>query len=210
MTSFKDSTLAEFALELASDAPTPGGGSASGVALSQAGALAVMVADLTTSRERYLEGFDAANQAKKVGLQAMLHGNDLADRDASGYDSVVAAFKLPKDTDDEKAVRKEAIASASIGAAGPPMEIAELALNLLETLPELARLGNQNAITDVGVSSLLASAACRGGLFNARINIIGDESEAAQAMNVRIDEIRSSCSEHSRAVMGLVNAALEG
>ena len=60
MTSFKDSTLAEFALELASDAPTPGGGSASGVALSQAGALAVMVADLTTSKERYLEGFDAA------------------------------------------------------------------------------------------------------------------------------------------------------
>ena len=90
------------------------------------------------------------------------------------------------------------------------MEIAELALSLLQTLPELARLGNQNAITDVGVSSLLASAACRGGLFNARINIIGDESEAAQAMNVRIDEIRSACSEHSRAVMGLVNAALEG
>ena len=210
MTSFKDSTLAEFALDLASDAPTPGGGSASGVALSQAGALAVMVADLTTSRERYVEGFDAANQAKQVGLQAMLHGNDLADRDASGYDAVVAAFKLPKDTDEEKAVRKEAIASASIGAAAPPMEISELALSLLETLPELARLGNQNAITDVGVSSLLASAACRGGLFNARINIIGDESEAAQEMNVRIDEIRSACSEYSRAVMSLVNAALEG
>ncbi|CAI8217396.1 MAG: Methenyltetrahydrofolate cyclohydrolase [Methanobacteriota archaeon] len=210
MTSFKDSTLAEFALELASDAPTPGGGSASGVALSQAGALAVMVADLTTGRERYLDGHHAAVEAKGAGLQAMLYGNDLADRDASGYDAVVASFKLPKDTDDEKATRRAAIASASIAAAGPPMEIAELALNLLETLPELARLGNQNAITDVGVSSLLASAACRGGLFNARINIIGDESEGAQAINLRIDEIRSACSEHSRAVMGLVNAALEG
>ena len=210
MTSFKDSTLAEFALELASDAPTPGGGSASGVALSQAGALAVMVADLTTGRERYLDGHHAAVDAKGAGLQAMLYGNDLADRDASGYDAVVASFKLPKDTDDEKATRRAAIASASIAAAGPPMEIAELALKLLETLPELARLGNQNAITDVGVSSLLASAACRGGLFNARINIIGDESEGAQAINLRIDEIRSACSEHSRAVMGLVNAALEG
>jgi len=210
MTSFKDSTLAEFALELASDAPTPGGGSASGVALSQAGALAVMVADLTTGRERYLDGHHAAVEAKGAGLQAMLYGNDLADRDASGYDAVLASFKLPKDTDDEKATRRAAIASASIAAAGPPMEIAELALNLLETLPELARLGNQNAITDVGVSSLLASAACRGGLFNARINIIGDESEGAQAINLRIDEIRSACSEHSRAVMGLVNAALEG
>ena len=210
MTSFKDSTLAEFALELASDAPTPGGGSASGVALSQAGALAVMVADLTTGRERYLDGHHAAVEAKGAGLQAMLYGNDLADRDASGYDAVVASFKLPKDTDDEKATRRAAIASASIAAAGPPMEIAELALNLLETLPELARLGNQNAITDVGVSSLLASAACRGGLFNARINIIGDESEGAQAINLRIDEIRSACSEHSREVMGLVNAALEG
>ena len=210
MTSFKDFTLAEFTLELASDAPTPGGGSASGVALSQAGALAVMVADLTTGRERYLDGHHAAVDAKGAGLQAMLYGNDLADRDASGYDAVVASFKLPKDTDDEKATRRAAIASASIAAAGPPMEIAELALNLLETFPELARLGNQNAITDVGVSSLLASAACRGGLFNARINIIGDESEGAQAINLRIDEIRSACSEHSRAVMGLVNAALEG
>ena len=210
MTSFKDFTLAEFTLELASDAPTPGGGSASGVALSQAGALAVMVADLTTGRERYLDGHHAAVEAKGAGLQAMLYGNDLADRDASGYDAVVASFKLPKDTDDEKATRRAAIASASIAAAGPPMEIAELALNLLETLPERARLGNQNAITDVGVSSLLASAACRGGLFNARINIIGDESEGAQAINLRIDEIRSACSEHSRAVMGLVNAALEG
>ena len=210
MTSFKDSTLAEFCLELASDAPTPGGGSASGVALSQAGGLAVMVADLTIGRERYLEGYDAANQAKEAGLQAMLHGNDLADKDAAGYDAVVAAFKLPKDTDDEKATRRGAIASASIAAARPPMEIAENALSLLETLPELARLGNQNAITDVGVSSLLASAACRGGLFNARINIIGDESKEAQTMNLRIDEIRSACSEHSRAVMSMVNAALDG
>ena len=54
-----------------------------------------------------MEGFDAANQAKQVGLQAMLHGNDLADRDASGYDAVVAAFKLPKDTDEEKAAGKK-------------------------------------------------------------------------------------------------------
>ena len=210
MTSFKDSTLGEFALELASDAPTPGGGSASGVALSQAGALAVMVADLTIGRERYSDGHNAANEAKIVGLQAMLHGHDLADRDASGYDAVVAAFKLSKDTDDEKAIRREAIASASLAAAGPPMEIAELSLSLLETLPELARVGNQNAITDVGVSSLLASAACRGGLFNAQINVVGDDSEEAQEMKSRIEEIRSACSNHSRAVMGLVNKAIEG
>ena len=78
---------------------------------------------------------------------------------------------MPKSNDDEIQVRREAIRRATLNAALVPLETAKLAFELLEVLPELADKGNANAVSDVGVASLLASAAVKGALFNVDINI---------------------------------------
>ena len=208
MTNFGEMTLNEFCSILSSEKPTPGGGSASGVALSQAGALACMVANLTIGKDRYSSGWEAAELALNVGNRAVEMGNLLADEDAAGYDAVVAAFRLPKDTEEERENRKLMIQNASINAAKPPMKIAELSLELLRVLPSLASLGNSNAITDVGVSALLSSAACKGGLFNAEINIVGMKNQIAEEMHDSILSMREECSKISREVMHLVHDSL--
>ena len=210
MTSFGDMSLKEFAAELASNRPTPGGGSASGVALSQAGSLACMVANLTIGRDRYQAGWSSAEISLEVGKKAMEIGHLLADEDAKGYDAVVDAYKLPKDSDEEKKSRKSEIENASIAASQPPMKIAKLSLELLRTLPNLASHGNPNAITDVGVSSLLASAACKGGLFNAEINLVGMDNEIVAEMRDAVVAMREECSKLARDVMHLVHDSLSG
>ncbi|MDP6857015.1 MAG: cyclodeaminase/cyclohydrolase family protein [Candidatus Thalassarchaeaceae archaeon] len=208
MTKFGDMSLNEFASALASDNPTPGGGSASAVALSQAGSLACMVANLTIGRDRYKSGWESAEKSLEIGRKAMEMGHDLADADAAGYDAVMDAYRLPKDTDDERTIRKDAIINASIKASMPPMEIAKLALELLHTLPELASEGNSNAITDVGVSSLLATAACKGGLFNSEINLLGMENEVAEEMMNSVNRMRDECRIVAKEVMHLVHESL--
>ena len=92
----------------------------------------------------------------------------------------------------------------------PPMKIAELSLELLRTLPSLATFGNSNAITDVGVSALLSSAACKGGLFNAEINIVGMENQIVDDLRNEISSMREECSKIAREVMHLVHESLSG
>ena len=164
-------TLREFQDALASSDPTPGGGSAAGVALGQAAALAVMVSDLTLSKDSLQDGWTISEKVKRVAIPLLDEGLDLATQDSDAFDAVVASFRLPKATDDEKASRRDSIRSATLGAAEVPFRTASKALDLLELLPELAEKGNPNAASDVGVAGLLASAALKGAVFNVEINL---------------------------------------
>jgi formiminotetrahydrofolate cyclodeaminase len=210
MTKFRDMSMEDFASVLSSDSPTPGGGSASAIALSQAGSLSCMVANLTIGRERYIDGWEVAQTALELGSKAIEKGFFLADADADGYDNVMEAYRMPKTNDVEKSERKVAIENASIDASKPPMEIATISLELMRILPKLASNGNQNAITDVGVSSLLASAACKGALFNAEINLVGMDNDFARETRDKASEMRDECSKLAKEVMLLVHHSLSG
>ena len=166
-----DVSLREFQDALASSAPTPGGGSAACVALGQAAALAVMVSDLTLGNETFREGWSISEQVKTVAIPMLDDGLNLATEDSEAFDMVVDSFKLPKDTDQLKSERRDAIRSATLGAAEVPYRTAVSALRLLKLLPELASKGNPNAASDAGVASLLASAALKGAIFNVEINL---------------------------------------
>jgi formiminotetrahydrofolate cyclodeaminase len=169
--SWGDKTLREFQDALASSDPTPGGGSAAGVALGQAAALSVMVSDLTLAKEVFSEGWEISERVKKVAVPMLEEGLNLATEDSEAFDAVVESFKLPKENEEMKAHRREAIRSATLGAAEVPYRTAVSALRLLKLLPELAKKGNPNAASDVGVASLLASAALKGAIFNVEINL---------------------------------------
>jgi len=169
--SWADKTLREFQDALASSDPTPGGGSAAGVALGQAAALSVMVSDLTLAKDSLKDGWEISERVKTVAIPMLEQGLDLATEDSKAFDAVVDSFKLPKDTEEMKIKRRESIRAATLGAAEVPFRTATSALQLLKLLPELAEKGNPNAASDVGVASLLASAALKGAIFNVEINL---------------------------------------
>lgn len=164
-------SLRDFQSALASSSPTPGGGTASAVALGQAAALTCMVADLTIGNDKWKDGWICAEKAQSIAIKIFSQAGKLAKDDSDSFDLVMESFKLPKSNEEEIQSRRNAIRNATLKAALVPFETAELAYELLEVLPELANKGNANAVSDVGVASLLASAAAKGALFNVDINL---------------------------------------
>lgn len=164
----KDLTVTQFLDRLASSDPTPGGGSASAVAGAAAAGLIAMVSRLSAGKggdDAALERMLAAAEKERYSLL------DLAARDADAFDAVMRAMRLPKQTDEERRRRQSALQDALKGAAGVPLEVASRSVTLLEASGDLARAGNPNVISDVGVAVLLAFAAAHGALLNVRINL---------------------------------------
>lgn len=184
-TPWMEMTVRDFQAALASSSPTPGGGTAAAIALGQASALSIMVCDLTIGKEKWKEGWESAEQALQKSVRIMSRSGELADEDSAAFDAVMDSFKLPKDTEDEKQERRNSIRMATLGATEKPFETAQLALELLRILPDLAITGNANAVSDVGVAGLLASAACKGALFNVDINL--DSLPEEMAVEIRRD-----------------------
>ena len=191
-----DMTLRDFQASLASSSPTPGGGTAAAIALGQAAALTCMVADLTIDKEKWQDGWQIAQDAQNVAVPIMSRSGELATEDSDSFDAVMACFKMPKETDEEKEVRRNCIRQSTLKAAEVPFETATLALSLLRHLPELAEKGNGNAASDIGVASLLASAAVKGALFNVEINL----SSIPEEMGVNMRELSPSILEESRVL----------
>lgn len=175
MTDFAQLSLERFLAALGSDAPTPGGGTAAAAAGAMGSALAEMVAQLTLSKEKYAASHEAVRPIAEAGALARSEFLGLAREDSEAYDEVVAARRLPKGTDEEKATRLHRIAVANRNAAEVPMRTARSAVRLLAALPELAEKGNPNAVSDVGAAALLLDACVEGALLNVGINLSGIE-----------------------------------
>ena len=207
-TPWMEMTVRDFQAALASSSPTPGGGTAAAIALGQASALTVMVCDLTIGKEKWQEGWNIAEEAMLLSVKIMSRAGDLADEDSDAFDEVMASFKLPKGTDEEVSIRRTAIRNATLKATEKPYETAELALDLLKVLPELARKGNANAVSDVGVAGLLASAACKGALFNVDINLGSLPDDYASEIRMNAPKIQEESRMFSRQVMDAVRDKL--
>ena len=201
-------SLRDFQSSLASSSPTPGGGTAAAVALGQAAALTCMVADLTIGKEKWQEGWGIADEAQNSAIPIMSRSGELADEDSDSFDAVMACFKMPKTTDDEKETRRNCIRQSTLKAAEVPFETAKLGLSLLKHLPGLAEKGNGNAASDVGVAALLASAAVKGALFNVHINLSSLPEEMGVEMRASSPDILKEARILSRASMKSVNERL--
>ena len=159
-----DLTIKGFLAETAGNAPVPGGGSISALNGAIATALTEMVANLTIGKKKYAE----------VEGQMI---RDI-DRDSEAYDRVFAAFKLPKETEEEKAERSRVIQDATKQAAMVPMEVAEEIASVMETIIYVAHKGNRNAVTDACVAMMTARTCVLGALLNVRINLTSIKDEA--------------------------------
>ena len=202
-------TLRDFQSALASSSPTPGGGTAAAVALGQAASLTVMVCDLTLGNEKWSDGWTVAEAAQTVAIPLLNKAGELAQADSDAFDGVMDSFKLPKSTDAEKTERRDAIRKVTLVAAEIPYETARSALALMKHLPELAKHGNGNAVSDVGVAGLLASAAAKGAVFNVEINLGSLPEEMGGELRSDLLTLKNEVKEISRAIMQAVRDRLE-
>lgn len=200
-----DMSLGEFQEALASSDPTPGGGTAAAVALGQASALTRMVAHLTLGKDKWQSGWADAQIAEDTVERIYLRSGELAQLDSDSFDEVMIAFRMEKATDEHKASRRNSIRLATLKAAEVPFETVELGMELLSCQQALAERGNANAVSDVGVAALLASAAVKGALFNVEINLQSLPEDMGADMRQQIPELRMKCSEVSRKIMHAVH-----
>ncbi|ERJ81040.1 Formiminotransferase-cyclodeaminase [Porphyromonas gingivalis F0185] len=191
-----DLTVKGFLAETAGQEPVPGGGSISALNGSIAAALAEMVANLTIGKKKYVE---VEAEMQTIATEAAAIQKELVldiDRDSDAYNKVFAAFKLPKETEEEKAVRSAQIQEMTKYAASVPMEVARRVHSLLPLIEAVVAKGNQNAITDGCVAMMCARTAIIGALLNVRINLasIKDEdfvkTHTEEANAIEADAIR--------------------
>ncbi|VTX49500.1 Methenyltetrahydrofolate cyclohydrolase [Fusobacterium nucleatum] len=196
-----------------SNSPAPGGGSVSALASSLGASLARMVAHLSFGKKKY-EALSDDVKAKFVAnfdelLKIKNELNDLIDRDSEAYNTVMAAYKLPKETDEEKAARNVEIQKSLKYAIQTPYDIVVLSGKAISLLGEILANGNQNAITDIGVGTMLLMVGLEGGILNVKVNLTSIEDAAyVEKITKEIYEIRAVAEKEKERIMGIVNAAL--
>lgn len=171
-------TVAGFIDELASDSPAPGGGSVSALNGAIAAALTSMVGNLTIGKKKYAdveeEMRDIVSRVTEIQKELL----EAVDKDCDAFNVVFAAFKWPKETEEEKEARSAEIQRGTKIAADVPMRVAEKAAELMPLIEKVIMKGNQNSITDACCAMMACRYAVIGALLNVRINLgsIKDET----------------------------------
>jgi glutamate formiminotransferase / formiminotetrahydrofolate cyclodeaminase len=160
----------DFLDALAEGSAAPGGGSAAAYSGAAAASLVCMVARLTIGRKKYAE---VENNMQAILTQAEALRNDLTlaiQLDASAFESVMVAYKLPKDTSEQQEIRHKSIEQATLLATQVPMSVAHKSLRVLELAEQVIRHGNISALSDGATAATLARASINGAGYNIRIN----------------------------------------
>ena len=180
-----DMTLKDYCEVLASSEPAPGGGSTAALSGALGASLTMMVVNLSAGKKTY-EGLDEHIKAQFMkefdnvkALQRELTG--LVDEDTKAFNKFMEAMKLPKDTEEQKQLRGEKMQEASLYALQVPLKTAESCFDLLRNQSTIARYGNKNAVSDVGVGALLALSGLEGAVLNVNINLPGIADEVVKA-----------------------------
>ena len=198
--SFTDQPVTEFLAALQSPEPTPGGGSAAALAGAMGASLLAMVAGLPKSRAATAE--DAARLAaagqRSTALAAELTA--LVDRDRDAYRQVMAAYRLPKRTDEEKSARTQAIQLAMRAATAAPLDVMRACAAAAEQGVVVSAMGNPSASSDAAVGFELLAAGLRGAKLNVEINLGSiKDAEYAKKVQAEIEELERALSHETAA-----------
>ena len=209
-------TARQFVDELSTDSPAPGGGSVAALCVAQAAALVAMVGNLTVGKggyegvqDRVMAIAEEAQGLKDVLLEAM-------DQDTAAFDRVMAAFGMPRTTDEQRTARDLTVAEATREATRVPLSVLEHATRVLELAVEVGEIGNVNSVSDAAVAALCASAGAEGGYYNVMTNLAaladldpsGDPDFVSQARRQAVELMRTS-EEKALAARRAIRARLE-
>lgn len=168
---YLEGRMVDFTDRLASKSPEPGGGAASALAAAIGAALVSMVANLTLGKEKYADVQDRIAGLLDASERVRKTLEDLVQKDTEVYGVLAVAFKMPRESDAEKAERDIAVQAALKEATMIPYAIAEQCLEVAKLSEVAADTGNVGAVSDAGVAALLAEAAARCAALNVKINL---------------------------------------
>ena len=164
-------TNRQFADELSTDSPAPGGGSVAALCAAQAAALVAMVGNLTVDKNRYEGVQDRVKEIAELGQDLKDFFLGAMDDDTAAFNAVMDCFRLPKGAPDQNQARDLALAEATRGATRVPLSVLERVPALLELAGEIADIGNAPSLSDAGVAVLAAMTGAEGAYYNVLINL---------------------------------------
>ncbi len=194
-----DMNLVDFANETSSESPAPGGGSISAYCGAMGAALGTMVANLSAHKRGWDERWEEFSDWAEKGIEYQNELLRLVDEDTNAFNKIMEAFRLPKDSDEEKALRQEAIQEATKFAILTPFKVMETAYDSMQVMKAMAEIGNPNSVTDAAVGALCARTAARGAFLNVKINcgdcvdqqFVSDILEKGQALVDKATELEN-------------------
>jgi len=205
-----DMTCVGFANETASESPAPGGGSIAAYMGALGASLATMVANLSSHKpgwdERWEEFSEWAEKGQKIKDELIA----LVDEDTNAFNRIMNAFGLPKNSNQEKAARDQAIQDATRYATEVPFKTMEKALSSFDVIKAMAETGNPNSVTDAGVGALCARSAVMGAFLNVKINASGlkDKNFASEIIS-KAEAIQQQANALEEEVLKLVNEKIK-
>ena len=199
----------DFIDQLASAAPTPGGGGASACVGALASALASMVGNLTVGKKTYADVEDdvRASLARLAALRGRLLA--LVDEDARAFEPLAAAYRLPKATPEEQAAKNAALQQALVGACDVPLAIMRAVAEVVDETEYLAHHGSRMARSDAGVAAAFARAASDGASLNVYINVASmDDADRAARYREETDALAARTRARCDDVFDFVKTAV--
>ena len=199
-------TVTDFADELSSDSPAPGGGSVAALSGALSAGLSAMIGNLTHGLKGHEQAWEAMSELAAAAQERKGWYLAAVDRDTEAFNRVIAALRTKARTDDEKAAKAEAVLDANRGATTVPLEVLDGCRRLIELAREAATSGNPNSLSDAGVAVWCARACAEGAYYNVLINlpgIAGDEelsAEIAAQAARRIGELRAAADDLSSEI----------
>ncbi|MDR0544477.1 MAG: glutamate formimidoyltransferase [Odoribacteraceae bacterium] len=202
-------SLAAFIDETSSESPAPGGGSIAACMGALGAALAGMVANLSARKrgwdDRWEEFSDQAERAKAHQTELL----KLVDEDTAAFNRLMAAYELPKKSDEEKQARHRAIQEATRHATEAPLRTMTLCHDSMEVIRAMAEKGNPNSVTDAGVGALAARAGALGAFLNVKVNAAGlDDRDLAETLLRQGEELVARTCEKESEILAIVRGKI--
>ncbi len=201
-----DMNLTEFAYETASESPAPGGGSIS----AYVGALGISLGTMVANLSSHKAGWDNRWEEFSTWAEKGQAYNDkllkLVDEDTNAFNKIMDAIRMPKGSDEEKAMRKQAIDNATKYAIETPFEVMKTAYESMDVMKAMVEIGNPNSVTDAGVGALCARTAVMGAFMNVKINCAGfDDKSYVEEMIAKAQDIENKTIALEAEIIKLTN-----
>ena len=201
--------ISDFADETASESPAPGGGSIAAYVGSLGVSLATMVANLSSHKKGWDERWEEFSNWAEKGQQYKDQLLRLVDADTKAFNGIINAMSLPKGTDEEKAVRKQAMNEATKVAIEVPLQVMKLSYDSMEVIKAMAEVGNPNSVSDAGVGALCARSAVMGAFMNVRINASGyDDKSFVEDVLKKGRKIEEQAQKLENEILDIVNGKI--
>ena len=204
-------SLQKYLEELSSNSPTPGGGNVAALCGALSASLGTMVCNLTIGKKKYLDVETEMNEMKvklNVYVDKFL---SLAKYDNEAFERVMDAFKLPKETDEQKKLRIEAIEKSTLEAASVPADVIKNCREIIPFLETISKKGNQNSLSDAGVAVAVIAAASEGAFLNVLINYSSlSEKQKAAGLLTQAENLNNEVKEEARYILDAISSKIRG